>query len=155
MVTEIEILRLLRHPRIIKLLEVYEGEEHIHLVMEYLKGGELFEKILNKGSYSEADASKIMHRLLEAVSYMHTKRVIHRDLKPENIILTDSESDLQFKLIDFGLAALLEPNKKEKRRCGSPGYAAPEVLNGEEYDEKIDVFSCGIILYSLYFLNKA
>ncbi len=85
---EIEILSLIRHPRIINQFEVYEGTEHVYIVMEYLKGGELFDKIRTKGNYSEGDAARVMKRLLEAVSYMHQKHVLHRDLKPENIILT-------------------------------------------------------------------
>ncbi len=148
--SEIETLRNLRHPRVVSLYEVYEGGEHVHLVMEYQKGGELFDKIQSKGSYSEADAARIMNRLLEVVGYMHSKRVMHRDLKPENIMLTDSESDLNFKIVDFGLAVYLKENEKETQKCGSPGYAAPEVIAKEGYDFKADVFSCGIILYALY-----
>ena len=84
---EIHILCLLRHPRVIRLYEVYESLNYVHLVLEYLKGGELFEKIRSKGNYSEADAAKVMKRLLEAVAYCHQKNILHRDLKPENIIL--------------------------------------------------------------------
>jgi len=148
-ISEIDILRALKHPRIINLYEVYEGKEHIHFIMEYLAGGELFEKIREKGSYNESDAIRIMGRLLEVVGYMHSKRYIHRDLKPENIILLNSDSDLNFKVTDFGLATYLEEGKKATHRCGSPGYAAPEILKKQEYDFKVDVFSCGVILYAL------
>ncbi len=95
---EIEILRMLRHPRVATLFEVYEGEQHVYLVMEYLKGGELFDKIQSKGSYSEGDAARVMMRLLEIVSYLHQKRVIHRDLKPENIILTYAAAEINIML---------------------------------------------------------
>jgi serine/threonine protein kinase len=151
-------MRDLKHPRILQLYEVFEGEDYVHLIIEYLKGGELFDKVQAKGSYSEADAARLMKRLLEAVCYCHAKGVLHRDLKPENIILTyvdatscrDIDSDVNFKIVDFGLAVRLPPGQKETLRCGSPGYAAPEVLAKDGYDLKADVFSCGIILYVLY-----
>jgi len=145
-VNEIEILRFLKHPTIITLYEVYESADYVHLVIEYLKGGELFDKIQAKGSYSEGDAAKLMKRLLEAINYCHQKNVIHRDLKPENIILQDTASDLDFKIVDFGLAVIARPDTKETLRCGSPGYAAPEVLLKEGYGLKADIFSCGIML---------
>ncbi len=156
---EIAILRGLRHPRILKLFEVYEGHEYVHLILEYLKGGELFDRIQAKGGFSEADAARIMSRLLEVVAFCHNKGVIHRDLKPENIILTqasnayhvrDTDSDLNFKIVDFGLATQIEASKDLTLVCGSPGYVAPEILRHEGYNLKADVFSCGVILYALY-----
>ncbi len=143
---EIEILRYLNHPSIITLYEVFEAADYVHLVLEYLKGGELFDKIQEKGSYSEGDAAKIMKQLLETINYCHQRNVIHRDIKPENIILKDITSDLDFKIVDFGLAVRSAPGTKEMLRCGSPGYAAPEVLLKEGYNLKADIFSCGIIM---------
>lgn len=80
-------MRELNHPNIIRLFEVYEGKDHIHLVLEYLRGGEIFSKLLEKGTYSEADAAKLMRKLMEAVNFCHSKGIIHRDLKLENLIL--------------------------------------------------------------------
>jgi len=143
---EIETLRRLKHPNILILYEVYEAADFVHLVLEYLKGGELFDKIQEKGSYCEGDAAKVMKKLLETINYCHSLNIIHRDIKPENIILQDNTSDLDFKIVDFGLAVISAPGKKETLRCGSPGYAAPEVLLKEGYDLKADIFSCGIIM---------
>ncbi len=150
LINEIEVLRFLKHPMIITLYEVYEAADYVHLVIEYLKGGELFDKIQLKGSYSEGDAAKLMKRLLQTINYCHKKNVIHRDIKPENIILLDTTSDLDFKIVDFGLAVVSKPGTVETLRCGSPGYAAPEVLLKEGYNLKADIFSCGIILCFLY-----
>ena len=141
------------------MFEVYEGHDYVHLVLEYLKGGELFDKIQSKGGYSEADAARVMNRLLEVVVFCHHKGIVHRDLKPENIILTyedqrllrrETDSDLNFKIVDFGLATQLEGSKDLTMLCGSPGYVAPEILRHQGYNLKADVFSCGIILYVLY-----
>lgn len=142
------------------MFEIYEGKKHVHLVLEYLRGGELFAKLFQKGNYTEADATNLMRTLLETISFCHMKGYIHRDLKLENLILMyksfkinpfrDGESDIQFKIIDFGLATKLAPNELEIRRCGSPGYVAPEVLFNEGHSFKADVFSCGVILYYLY-----
>jgi len=134
--------------------------------LEYLKGGEVFAKIGEKGNYSEADAAKLMKKLLEAISYCHSKHFIHRDLKLENLILMyefkyinniilkyrDDKSDIDFKIIDFGLANKLEENQLEIRRCGSPGYVAPEILIRRGHSFNADVFSCGVILFYLYIL---
>ena len=154
LLNEIEILRCLRHPKIISLYEIYESTNYIHFVIEYLGGGELFDKITEKGTYSEVDAAKVMRQLLEIISYCHSKHVIHRDLKPENMILVGKASDLDFKLIDFGLSSLIKPGTKEYECCGSPGFAAPEVILGEGYTSKADIFSCGIILCFLLIGNS-
>eukprot|EP01022_Parablepharisma_sp_SALTPOND_P024908 TRINITY_DN560_c0_g1_i1.p1 TRINITY_DN560_c0_g1~~TRINITY_DN560_c0_g1_i1.p1 ORF type:complete len:914 (-),score=67.53 TRINITY_DN560_c0_g1_i1:1166-3907(-) len=153
---EILILRKVDHPNVIKLYEVYENELYVHLVLEYLKGGELFQKLQSKGVYSEKDASLAIKCVLQALDYCHTQNIVHRDLKPENLILayfqvftanySDSISDAELKIADFGLATIVDPNVPEKLRCGSPGYVAPEVLNNLGYGTKADIFSAGIIL---------
>ena len=120
--------------------------DSVDLVLEYLKGGELFLKIQEKGSYSEGDAARVMKQLLEVVDYCHSKNVIHRDIKPENIILRDTDSDLDFKLIDFGFATVTAPGVKEFLKYGSPGYVAPEIISKQGYTSKADIFSCGIIM---------
>lgn len=145
---EINIMRRLNHKNIIKMYEVYEGEYHIYIVLELLKGGELFDRIVKKGSYSERDAIILITRLLQALEYIHSKGIMHRDIKPENLILKD-ENSFDLKLADFGLSEF--QNKKENlfTRCGTPGYVAPEVLEDKKYNTKCDIFSAGVILYIL------
>jgi serine/threonine protein kinase len=122
LVKEIEILRLLDHPNIIKLIEVFEDETHVHLVLEYLNGGELFEHIARVGTFLETDAINLMKCLLSALSYAHSLGIIHRDLKPENLILTDRSTHSIIKIADFGLATIMINNKNETLQCGSFGY---------------------------------
>lgn len=145
---EIEILRDLQHPSIIEIHEVFETPEHIHLVLARLEGGELFERVRTKHTYSEKTAIALMRNMLSALAYMHEKRVVHRDLKPENLILRSKEDDADVVIADFGLGAYMPPNGQLlKMRCGSPGYAAPELLLDKGYDTGADVFSMGAILY--------
>ena len=142
-------MRKLDHDSIIKLFEVYESDNHIYLVLELLNGGELFDRIVRKGQYNERDACSLLKNLLSAVSYMHSKGIMHRDIKPENLILKDGLDDMNIKIADFGLATPISCNEYLFKRCGTPGYVAPEILSDEKYDEKVDVFSVGVILYIL------
>lgn len=142
-------MRNLDHPNIIKLYEVYETDNHINLVLELLKGGELFDKILQKTFFTEQDAAVLMHKLLDALAYMHGKGMMHRDLKPENLILASATDDTDVKIVDFGLATYVDQEEQLFKRCGTPGYVAPEVLADEDYDYKVDVYSAGLILYIL------
>lgn len=140
----------MKHENIIKLYEVYESDNHIYLVQELLNGGELFDRIIKKGQYSEKDACVLMKKLLGALAFMHAKGAMHRDIKPENLILKDVENDWNVKIADFGLATYVNPNHDYLfKRCGTPGYVAPEVLADARYDQKVDVFSAGVILYIL------
>ena len=148
MINEINIMRNLNHPNIIKLYEVYEGEFHIYLVLELLKGGELFDRIIKKGHYVERDASIVIRKLLWALEYLHQKGIMHRDIKPENLILKD-DNEYEIKLADFGLAEYEDKKELLFKRCGTPGYVAPEVLEDKKYDTKVDIFSAGVILYIL------
>ena len=142
-------MRILDHPNIITLYEIYEGDYHIYLVCELLKGGELFERIIKNGHYSEKDACLIIAQLLTALEYIHMKGIMHRDIKPENLILKNEEG-FEVKLADFGLADFVNRKNPFYKRCGTPGYVAPEILNDEEYDTKVDIFSTGVILYIMY-----
>ena len=127
---ELELLIAVNHPNIIKFYEVYEDPQYIHLVMELCTGGELFDQLISKGRYTEAEAAKIMHSLLNAVSHLHSLEIAHRDLKPENIMLSTPDENAEIKIIDFGLAKkYLGEGTGENTILGSSYYVAPEVLN--------------------------
>ena len=146
MLNEVEIISKLRHPNIIKFYETYHDEKYFHIVMEYCKGKDLFEKINQYGFISENIVKKIISKLVHAISYCHSKNLTHRDLKLENILFLNNDMESEIKLIDFGLACKYEPNKKMTTFAGSPYYIAPEVLKGK-YDNKCDIWSIGIITY--------
>lgn len=130
MLLEIDVLRNMRHPNVIELYEVYESSKYIHLLLPYLEGGELFERIKAKGLYKESDAVNVMRSFLSALKYLCEKNVVHRDLKPENLILATKGDDHDIRIADFGLASFLtEEEKLLFLRCGSPGYVAPELLD--------------------------
>lgn len=146
---EISILRRVRHPNIVQLFEVMATKTKIYFVMEYVKGGELFNKVA-KGRLKEEVARKYFQQLISAVAFCHARGVYHRDLKPENILL-DEEGNL--KVSDFGLSAISEQIKQDglfHTFCGTPAYVAPEVLARRGYDAaKVDIWSCGVILFVL------
>lgn len=146
---EVSIMRRLRHPHIIRLLEVLASKTKIYFVMEFAKGGELFAKVA-KGRFSEDLSRRYFHQLIAAVGYCHSRGVYHRDLKPENLLLDEHWS---LKISDFGLSAVKEQTRPDgmlHTLCGTPAYVAPEVLAKKGYDgAKVDVWSCGIILYVL------
>mmetsp|Transcript_25599 Transcript_25599/g.44700 ORF Transcript_25599/g.44700 Transcript_25599/m.44700 type:complete len:524 (+) Transcript_25599:346-1917(+) len=143
---EIAAMRVLNYPRIARLFRVYESSRDVCLVQEAIAGGELLERLAERGSFPEATVKVFAQKLLEALQYMHSKGVVHRDLKPENILLTAEGEDIDFKIIDFGLAAV-GTSARLLDRCGSPGYVAPEVLDKQPYDFKVDIFSAGVVLY--------
>ncbi|GFP99240.1 cbl-interacting serine/threonine-protein kinase 14 [Phtheirospermum japonicum] len=146
---EVSIMRCLRHPHIVRLHEVLATKTKIYFVMEFAKGGELFAKIA-KGRFSEDLSRKYFQQLISTVNYCHSRGVYHRDLKPENLLL-DENYDL--KVTDFGLSAAtgqIRPDGLLHTLCGTPAYVAPEILAKKGYDgAKIDVWSCGVILYVL------
>lgn len=143
---EVHILSQLTHPNIMQIFEIFEDNANYYIVSEYCKGGELFDVISNRGGFSEREAAKIMKQLLSGVCYSHQNNIVHRDLKPENILLDDDVDKLDIKIIDWGSA--VENTKKLSTAEGTSYYIAPEVLLGE-YDEKCDVWSCGVIMYIL------
>ena len=148
---EIEMLKSLDHPNIVKVFEFYNTKEGYFIITEYCKGGELFDKIVDHAPFEESAAAYIMYQILSAVFYCHNLNIIHRDLKPENILLEEGEKDpayLNIKIIDFGTAKLFDKNKAEKKVIGSAYYIAPEVLLSK-YSEKCDIWSCGVIMYIL------
>ncbi|KAJ0087771.1 hypothetical protein Patl1_31508 [Pistacia atlantica] len=146
---EISVMRLVKHPNVVELYEVMASKTKIYFVMEYVKGGELFNKVA-KGKLKEDVARKYFQQLICAVDYCHSRGVCHRDLKPENLLL-DEQGNL--KVSDFGLSALAETKHQDgllHTTCGTPAYVAPEVINRKGYDgSKADIWSCGVILYVL------
>ncbi|CAI6334180.1 unnamed protein product [Periconia digitata] len=143
---EIQYLQLLRHPHIIKLYTVITTATEIIMVLEYA-GGELFDYIVNHGRLKEEKARKFFQQIVCAVEYCHRHKIVHRDLKPENLLLDDN---FNVKIADFGLSNIMTDGNFLKTSCGSPNYAAPEVISGKLYaGPEVDVWSCGVILYVL------
>jgi calcium-dependent protein kinase len=147
---EIEILRKMDHPHIVKIFEFFNTPEGYFLITEFCTKGELFQEVSDKAPFSEFIAAHIMFQIFSAVNYCHNLNIIHRDLKPENILVEsiNSNGTYNLKIIDFGTAKIYEKNKAEKKVIGSSYYIAPEVLN-KDYNEKCDIWSCGVILYIL------
>ena len=144
---EINILHLCTHPHIIRLYEVIDTPTDIFLVNEYVSGGELFDFIVSKGRLSADEARNFFHQIVSGVEYCHFQKIVHRDLKPENLLL---DSNLNIKIADFGLSNLMRDGDFLRTSCGSPNYAAPEVISGHLYaGPEVDVWSCGVILYAL------
>ncbi|XP_024879888.1 calcium/calmodulin-dependent protein kinase type 1 isoform X2 [Temnothorax curvispinosus] len=145
---EIKVLRRLTHPNIVQLLETFEDKHKVYLIMELVTGGELFDRIVEKGSYTEKDASGLIRQVLEAVDYMHEQGVVHRDLKPENLLYYSPDEDSKIMISDFGLSKM-EDSGIMATACGTPGYVAPEVLAQKPYGKAVDVWSIGVISYIL------
>ena len=145
---EVNILSKLAHPNIMEIYEFYEDKANFYIVSELCKGGELFDKMTEKGTFKEAEACPIMLQLVSAICYSHSNNIVHRDLKPENIMLDKVGKSPIIKLIDWGGARYFSKNKKMTTIKGTPYYIAPEVI-GEVYDEKCDIWSLGVIFYVL------
>eukprot|EP01028_Stygiella_incarcerata_P002933 TRINITY_DN1559_c0_g1_i3.p1 TRINITY_DN1559_c0_g1~~TRINITY_DN1559_c0_g1_i3.p1 ORF type:complete len:315 (+),score=82.25 TRINITY_DN1559_c0_g1_i3:145-1089(+) len=152
---EVTVMKKLDHPHAVKLVDLYESPRRVYLVLPLLEGGELFERLVNDhpDGYSEADASRIIRTILEAVAYMHSNGIAHRDLKPENILYATKAHDSPLMITDFGLAKITTPEVMMKTACGTPTYVAPEVLLAEEdgttYGLQADMWSVGVIAYVL------
>lgn len=145
---EINVLKSLNHPNIIHLEDTFESSDRIYMVMELMKGGELFDYVVEKGTLSEEEASNIVRKITSAVANMHGQNIIHRDLKPENLLLTSKGPDAEVKLIDFGLAKVMyEPVASSF--LGTKGYLAPEMLQRHSYDKAIDMWALGVIVFVL------
>ena len=148
LLNEINILAKLSHPNIMQIYEVFDDNTNIYIVSEYCKGGELFDIISEKGNFTVKDACVIMKQLMSAICYSHQNNIIHRDLKPENILMENNSDDLNIKIIDWGCAQTIKASKQSKQADGTAYYIAPEVLKGE-YNEKCDIWACGVIFYIL------
>lgn len=144
---EVKMMREMNFFRVLKLHELYEGENFIYCLCELYRGSDLLNAIIKKGSQPEAKALMIIWQILEALNYMHSKHVIHRDIKPENIIFKGTQENIDIGIVDLGFATFEEDYRKLFVRCGTPGYVAPEVLNDKDYNCKADVYSAGIVFY--------
>jgi len=147
--SEVAIMRLLNHPNVVQMKEVFEDRGKMYLVMELIEGGELFDRIRQKRVLSEFSAFHITKQLLETVKYLHDVGIVHRDIKPENILLSDNSEIPIIKLADFGLSKLVGPNDTLHVPCGTMGYVAPEVLMQQPYGKPVDLWSVGVVTYLL------
>lgn len=149
--TEMQVLKSVNHPNIIQLKEIFETDTMLYIVTEVVTGGELFDRIVEKGSYSERDAALLIKKLVLSLEYLHGKNIVHRDLKPENLLLKSPDDDTEIKLADFGLSKVLGTEVMMQTACGTPGYVAPEILQTSDtgYGKEVDMWSVGVIAYIL------
>jgi calcium-dependent protein kinase len=147
---EINILRTMDHPNILKIFEFYSNKESYSIVTELCSGGELFQEIIDKGPFNEKYCAYVMYQIFSAINYCHKMHILHRDLKPENILIAkrDKNGFPLVKICDFGTSKMFEKGTVQRKLVGSSYYIAPEVLK-KHYDEKCDIWSCGVILYIL------
>lgn len=134
---EIAIMASLEHPNVVRLYEVFDGDEYTRMIMEFVSGGEMFDRIVSRGSYTEKDAATCIGQMCSALEYMHTAGIVHRDLKPENILYASPDEDAPIKLTDFGLARVLSDKAILETACGTPGYVAPELLASAGYGVEV------------------
>jgi len=145
--TETSLLQRVNHPNVVKLLDICDTKDTLFIVMELMEGGELYEEIVKRKSFTEKDASYIMMQLFSALDYLHKNDIVHRDLKLENLLLTKKDH-LEIKLADFGLSKVYT-GEAMQTACGTPYYVAPEILTGDGYNKKIDTWAAGVLLYVL------
>ena len=144
---ELSILKQARHPYIIQLYEIFETPKEIYLIMEYAVGGELFDYISERNRLEEWEARRFFRQIIEGIEYLHSLKIVHRDLKPENLLL-DEENNI--KIVDFGLSNRYSEREMLRTACGSPCYAAPEMVAGKTYNGlNVDIWSSGIVLFAM------
>jgi len=144
---EIHILKITKHPHIVQLYEIVESAQHLCLVMECASGGELYEYIFKNSRIEESEACRVFQQIISGVDYIHRLNIVHRDLKPENLLLDYAKN---VKIVDFGLSNRYKQEEVLKTACGSPCYAAPEMIAGKKYNGlKVDVWSAGVVLFTL------
>lgn len=144
---EIHILKIVQHPNVVQLYEIIETPKKLYLIMEYAQCGELFDYIVKHQRVKEKEACKFFQELISGIEYISKLRIVHRDLKPENLLL---DFDKGIKIVDFGLSNTYREGELMKTACGSPCYAAPEMIAGKKYNgTEVDIWSCGVILFAL------
>jgi len=147
---EIKVMESIKHDNVIRFFEVFEDLDNLFIVMELAAGGELFDRIQQKGHYSEKDASAVLRQMFIGIAYLHSKKIAHCDLKPDNFLFLHSGDTSPVKVIDFGMSKFVERRKYFKSFCGTPYYVAPEVIN-EKYSEHCDIWSLGVVLFVMLF----
>ncbi|CAH0521857.1 unnamed protein product [Peronospora belbahrii] len=145
---EVEVMSSLNHPNIVPLLDYFEEDRYYYIVTPLCTGGELFDDLVKRKSYTEEDARVLMRKLAGAIHYLHSRGIVHRDLKPENILLKTSAPGAEVMIADFGFARPMN-GSRHGTACGTPGYVAPEVVQGEPYGAQVDCWSLGVILFIL------
>ena len=145
---EIETLKKIDHPNVMRIYEYFEDEIEVRIVTELVEGGELFDEILRRDAFNEAEAGTIMKEVLACMKYIHKKGIMHRDLKPDNIMLEKDKKLDQIKIIDFGFSRFYKSNEFAKTTCGTLSYTAPEIFK-KNYTEKCDIWACGVITFAL------
>ncbi|RYP65311.1 hypothetical protein DL771_008380 [Monosporascus sp. 5C6A] len=147
---ELDMLQRLQHPHIVRFVDWFESRDKYYIVTELATGGELFDRICEQGKFTEKDASQTIKQILGAVDYLHSKNVVHRDLKPENLLYLTKEPDSDLVLADFGIAKMLDAKDEVlTTMAGSFGYAAPEVMLKKGHGKAVDMWSMGVITYTL------
>lgn len=150
---EIQVLLKVDHPNCIKLYDVYITPRKVYIVTELVSGGELLDRVTERGNYTEKEASAIIRQILKGVGYLHSHGIVHRDLKLENMIFQTDKDDSLIKIADFGLSKFFQAGTVLSTMCGSPQYVAPEVLGvgdgGSEYSPAVDMWSVGVVLFIL------
>lgn len=146
-IREIKILKAIKHPNVIKLYEIIETKSNIYLIMEFASGGELFDYIVKKDRLSERESFKFYSQIIAGIEFLHSRHIAHRDIKPENLLL---DSNKNLKIVDFGLSNTYKPGELLQTACGSPCYAAPEMIGGKSYNGiEVDIWSSGVTLYAM------
>ncbi|EWZ44586.1 CAMK/CAMK1/CAMK1-CMK protein kinase [Fusarium oxysporum f. sp. radicis-lycopersici 26381] len=147
---ELEMLQKLKHPHIVKFVDWFESRDKFYIVTQLATGGELFDRICEQGKFTEKDAAETIKQILLAVDFLHKNNIVHRDLKPENLLYLSRDPDSDLVLADFGIAKMLDGKGESlKTMAGSFGYAAPEVMRKEGHGKPVDMWSMGVITYTL------
>ncbi|ORY90454.1 kinase-like domain-containing protein [Syncephalastrum racemosum] len=148
--SELDILKQVRHPHIVSMHHMYESVDAVYIVTDLASGGELFQQLLEKGNYTEKDAASLVRQMLEGLSYLHEHDIVHRDIKPENLLFDTTDENAKLMITDFGLSKILKNHDDIlMTACGTPGYVAPEVLLQTGHGKPVDLWSVGVITFTL------
>ena len=147
---EVHIVKSVSHPNVVGTIDVFDSPTHLHLVLEYMQGGELFDIIAEAGSFSEQQAAQVTRDVIKGIQYLHQHDIVHRDIKPENVLCVTKSWPLDVKIADFGLANFSvdgEITEQQNSMIGTPGYVAPEVVKRQKYGAPVDMWAVGVLLY--------